>query len=68
MFASSLFAFGLYSALIGPNCAAPLLHLMPVFGSAMAIILLSKMPQLFHFVGYALVLTGVIIAARRGLA
>lgn len=52
-------------ALIGPNRAAPFLHLMPVFGSAMAIAFLGERPQLFHLVGYALVLSGVFIASRR---
>jgi drug/metabolite transporter (DMT)-like permease len=51
-------------ALIGPNRAAPFLHLVPVFGSAMAILLLGEQLRLFHLVGYALVLTGVFIAAR----
>ena len=55
-------------ALIGPNRAAPFFHLMPVFGSAMAILLLGEQPQLFHLVGYLLVLAGVIIASRRGSA
>jgi drug/metabolite transporter (DMT)-like permease len=55
-------------ALIGPNRAAPFLHLVPVFGSAMAILLLGEEPQLFHLVGYALVLAGVIIAARQASA
>jgi drug/metabolite transporter (DMT)-like permease len=55
-------------AMIGPNRAAPFLHLMPVFGSAMAILLLGETLQLFHMVGYALVLAGVIIASRRGSA
>ena len=55
-------------ALIGPNRAAPFLHLMPVFGSAMAIILLGETLQPFHMIGYALVLAGVIIASRRGSA
>jgi drug/metabolite transporter (DMT)-like permease len=53
-------------ALIGPNRAAPFFHLVPVFGSAMAILLLGEQPRLFHLVGYALVLAGVVIAARRG--
>ena len=35
-------------ALIGPNRAAPFLHLVPVFGSAMAILLLGEQPRLFH--------------------
>jgi drug/metabolite transporter (DMT)-like permease len=55
-------------ALIGPNRAAPFFHLVPVFGSAMAILLLGEQPRLFHLVGYALVLAGVVIAARRGSA
>ena len=52
-------------ALIGPNRAAPFQHLMPVFGSAMAILLLGESLQPFHLVGYALVLAGVIIASRQ---
>jgi drug/metabolite transporter (DMT)-like permease len=55
-------------ALIGPNRAAPFFHLVPVFGSAMAILLLGEEPRLFHLVGYVLVLAGVIIASRQGAA
>jgi len=55
-------------ALIGPNRAAPFFHLVPVFGSAMAIVLLGEKLQLFHLVGYALVLAGVVIASRQGSA
>ena len=55
-------------ALIGPNRAAPFLHLVPVFGSVMAIVLLGEQPRLFHVVGYALVLAGVVIASRQGSA
>jgi len=53
-------------ALIGPNRAAPFLHLVPVFGSAMAILLLGEQPRLFHLTGYLLVLSGVVIASRAG--
>ena len=53
-------------ALIGPNRAAPFFHLVPVFGSAMAILLLGEEPRLFHLVGYVLVLAGVVIASRQG--
>jgi drug/metabolite transporter (DMT)-like permease len=52
--------------LIGPNRAAPFFHLVPVFGSAMAILLLGEKPELFHLVGYALVLAGIFTASRRG--
>src|SRR5664280_1751033 len=41
-------------ALIGPNRAAPFFHLVPVFGSAMAIMLLGEQPRLYHLVGYLL--------------
>ena len=54
--------------LIGANRAAPFIHLMPVFGSALAIAFLGERPQLFHLAGYLLVLAGVFIAARRGSA
>ena len=52
--------------LIGPNRAAPFFHLVPVFGSAMAIAFLGEKPELFHLVGYAMVLAGIMIASRRG--
>jgi drug/metabolite transporter (DMT)-like permease len=51
--------------LIGANRAAPFFHLIPVFGSAMAIAFLGERPQLYHAFGYALVLAGVIVAARK---
>ena len=55
-------------ALIGPNRAAPFFHLVPVFGSVMAILLLGEQLKLFHLTGYALVLVGVVIASRRASA
>jgi drug/metabolite transporter (DMT)-like permease len=50
--------------LIGANRAAPFFHVIPVFGSAMAIFFLGERLQLFHLFGYALVLAGVFVAAR----
>lgn len=52
--------------LVGPNRAAPFFHLMPVFGSALAIVMLGETPHLYHAVGYALVLTGVAVATFSG--
>jgi drug/metabolite transporter (DMT)-like permease len=55
--------------IIGPNRAAPFLHLTPFFGSLLAIAILGERLQLFHIVGYALVLSGIAIATglyRRG--
>jgi drug/metabolite transporter (DMT)-like permease len=51
--------------LIGANRAAPFFHVVPVFGSIMAIVFLGERPQLFHLVGFALVLTGVFVASRK---
>jgi drug/metabolite transporter (DMT)-like permease len=51
--------------LIGANRAAPFIHLVPVFGSAMAVTLLGERFELFHAVGYALVFAGITVAARR---
>jgi drug/metabolite transporter (DMT)-like permease len=54
--------------LIGANRAAPYFHLVPVFGTVMAIIFLGERPQLFHAIGFALVLTGVYVASRKPAA
>ena len=51
--------------LIGANRAAPFFHVVPVFGSLMAIVFLRERPQLFHIIGFALVLTGVFVASRK---
>lgn len=51
--------------LVGANRSAPFYHLIPVFGSVLAIGFLGEEPRLFHLVGYVLVLLGVVIAARR---
>jgi drug/metabolite transporter (DMT)-like permease len=51
--------------LIGANRAAPFFHVVPVFGTALSIIFLGEHPQLFHFIGFALVLSGVFVASRK---
>jgi drug/metabolite transporter (DMT)-like permease len=51
--------------LIGANRAAPFIHLVPVFGSVLAISLLGEQLQFFHAVGYLLVLAGITLATRR---
>jgi drug/metabolite transporter (DMT)-like permease len=51
--------------LIGANRAAPFLHMVPAFGAAMAIVFLGERPQLFHVIGFALVLIGVFVASRK---
>jgi drug/metabolite transporter (DMT)-like permease len=51
--------------LIGANRAAPFFHVVPVFGAVMSIVFLGEHPQPFHFIGFALVLTGVFVASRK---
>jgi drug/metabolite transporter (DMT)-like permease len=51
--------------LIGANRAAPFFHVVPVFGTIMSIVFLGEHPQAFHFIGFALVLTGVFVASRK---
>ena len=54
--------------LIGANRAAPFFHVVPVFGTVMSIAFLGEHPQAFHFIGFALVLTGVFVASRKASA
>jgi len=51
--------------LIGANRTAPFFHVVPVFGSVMAIAFLGEHPQAFHFIGFVLVLAGVFVASRK---
>jgi drug/metabolite transporter (DMT)-like permease len=39
--------------------------MVPAFGAAMAIVFLGERPQLFHVIGFALVLIGVFVASRK---
>ena len=50
--------------LIGANRAAPFIHLVPVFGSTLAILLLGERFELFHAVGYGLVFAGITVATK----
>jgi drug/metabolite transporter (DMT)-like permease len=50
--------------LVGANRAAPFIHLVPVFGSVLAIVLLGERFELYHAVGYGLVFSGITIATR----
>jgi drug/metabolite transporter (DMT)-like permease len=51
--------------LIGANRAAPFIHLVPVFGSVLAILLLGERFELFHAIGYALVFAGITVATKK---
>jgi drug/metabolite transporter (DMT)-like permease len=50
--------------LVGPNRAAPFYHLIPIFGSVLAIVFLGERFELFHGAGYVCVLAGIFIGTR----
>ncbi|PCJ83390.1 MAG: EamA family transporter [Hyphomicrobiales bacterium] len=51
--------------LIGANRAGPFFHLIPLFGSTLAIVLLGETPQPYHGIGYVLILIGVLFSQRK---
>ena len=51
--------------LVGPNRAASLYPLIVVFGSAIAIVFLGERPQLYHVIGFVLVIAGLLLATRQ---
>lgn len=51
--------------IIGANRAGPFFHLMPFFGSIMAVLFLGENPALFHAIGYTFILIGVISAQHK---
>lgn len=50
--------------LVGANRAGMFIHLIPVFGSIMAIIFLGESLQWFHFAGILLIASGIYMATR----
>jgi len=51
--------------LIGANSAGLAIHLVPVFGSLLAVAFLGEQPHLYHGVGIALIAAGIALATRR---
>lgn len=65
--AASVVAFWAWNkgvALVGPNTAGFMLHLLPLFGTALAMVFLGERFHAFHAVGFATILAGVILATR----
>jgi drug/metabolite transporter (DMT)-like permease len=50
--------------LVGANRAAPIMYLIPVLASALAIAFLGEELHVFHVAGFVLVIGGVLIATR----
>ena len=57
-------AFNEAVKMIGPNIAGLFSHLMPVFGSIMAVIFLGERFQTFHAFGVLLIFTGIVLVIR----
>ncbi|MGW8157753.1 MAG: DMT family transporter [Desulfoprunum sp.] len=52
--------------LVGANRAGMFIHLLPVFGSVMAIVFLGEALQWYHAGGIVLIASGIFMATRRG--
>ena len=52
-------------ALIGANRAGVFLHLMPIFGAIMAIIIFKEKFMLYHFLGTIFIIVGIILSNRK---
>ncbi|NRA88156.1 MAG: DMT family transporter [Rhizobiales bacterium] len=52
-------------ALVGANVSASFFHLIPVFGTILAIIFINETLQTFHIIGFSLVITGIYIGSRK---
>lgn len=50
---------------LGANRTGLSIHLIPVFGSVLAMLFLGERPQWFHAAGIALIATGVVLATRK---
>jgi drug/metabolite transporter (DMT)-like permease len=50
-------------AAVGANIAGFTLHLLPMFGTLLAMMFLGEVPQLFHATGFAAILGGVVLAS-----
>lgn len=64
---SSVVAYMTYNRaveVLGANKAGLTSYLLPIFGSILAILVLNEVFQLFHGIGFVLILAGVLVAAR----
>ena len=52
-------------SLVGSNRAGIFLHLMPIFGAIMAIIIFKEKFMNFHLIGTLLIISGIILSSRR---
>lgn len=51
--------------LVGGNRAGIVMYLVPVFGAILAILLLDETLEIYHLIGFALIITGVTLSRRK---
>jgi drug/metabolite transporter (DMT)-like permease len=61
---ASYFCYNRGVEMVGANRAGLFIHLMPVFGSIMAIIFLDERLRWFHLLGIALIASGIALTTR----
>ena len=52
-------------SIIGANRAGAFLHLMPIFGAIMAMIIFDEKFMFYHFLGAAFIIVGIILSNRK---
>src|SRR6185369_13135397 len=65
--AASVLAFIFWNrgvAVVGANVAGFTIHLLPAFGTVLAILLLGEHFSAFHAAGIAIIIAGVLLATR----
>ena len=63
---ASVLAYSSYQkgvTMIGPARAGPFMYLMPAYAAVLAMVFLGERLALFHIAGFALILTGVMLAS-----
>ena len=55
-------------AIIGANRSGIFLHLMPIFGALMAMIIFKEKFMFFHLIGAVLILIGILLSSKKNYA
>ena len=52
-------------SLIGANRAGIFLHLMPIFGAIMAIVIFDEKFMFYHFIGAVFIISGIVLSNKK---
>jgi len=64
----SLVAYLFYNRgieLIGANRGGAFLHIVPLFGAVMAVVFLGEKLEIFHIIGFAAIICGVVMTTKK---